>query len=114
MREPRYSRSHRKRTKSYAAEDDGTVASPARTPSSSSTSEHETTCNSSSSSDDAASSGLMNAPRDEMKLGVSYGSLEECSGSSGSSLTTAWSASCKSRRNREMRMAVRLRGESIK
>ena len=44
-----------------------------------------------------------------MKLGVSSkGSLEECSGSSGSSLTTVLLASCSSSRNRDTRIAVTL------
>lgn len=47
-----------------------------------------------------------------MKLGVAYGSREECSGSSASSLTTVWLTSCRSRRKREIRIAVSLQRDS--
>ena len=57
-------------------------------------------------------SEAMYAPIDRMKLGVSsHGFLEKCRGSSRSSFTTAWSASCSARRNRETRMLVMLTRE---
>ncbi len=74
------------------------------------TPEDTRSCNSSSSSERTERAGLMNPPIDEMKLGVlSHAFLEECNGSSASSLTTTWFVCCSSRRKRDMRIAVILR-----